>query len=99
MSDQPLINLGGQSGDITTGNVAGGNIVTLYAGLSPDETLQMIARYIDKESNYRQLDSVAREIRQRETDAAMDRLYRELRLMRWILAAAAILAIVILVFR
>jgi hypothetical protein len=88
-----MVNLGGQAGDLSTGDLAGGSI---YHGLSADATVQMLARYVDKESTYRQLDSAAREIRQRETDAAMDRLYRELRLIRWILAAAAILAIVIL---
>jgi hypothetical protein len=91
---QPVVSLGGQAGDL--GEIAGGSI---YHGLSPDATVQMLARYVDKESTYRELDSRAREIRQRETDAAMDRLYRELRLMRWIFAAAAILAIVILAFR
>jgi hypothetical protein len=87
---QPVVNLG-QSGDL--GEIAGGNI---YHGLPADLVVQMLAREIDKDSTYRQLDGAAREIRQRETDAAMDRLYRELRLIRWILAAAAILAIMIL---
>jgi hypothetical protein len=93
---QPVVNLGGQAGDVATGDNAGGSI---YHGLSPDATVQLLARYVDKESTYRQLDGAAREIRQRETDAAMDRLYRELRLMRWIIAGAALLAILILAFR
>lgn len=90
---RPVVNLGGQAGDLAAGDIAGGSI---YHGLPPDAVIQMVARYVDKESTYRQLDSVAREIRQRETDAAMDRLYRELRLMRWILAATALVAVVIL---
>ena len=93
---QPVVRLDGQAGDVGTGDIAGGSI---YHGLPPDAVVQMLARYIDKESTYRQLDATAREIRQRETDAAMDRLYRELWLMRWIFAAAAMLIIVILLFR
>jgi hypothetical protein len=91
---QPVVNLGGQAGDM--GDIAGGSI---YHGLPADQVVQMLARAIDKDTTYRDLDSKAREIRQRETDAAMDRLYFELRLMRWIIAGAALLAILILAFR
>lgn len=90
-SDQPVVNLGGQAGDL--GDIAGHNI---YHGLHPDAVVQMLARELDKESQYRKLDGEVREIRQHETDAAMDRLYRELWLIRWTLAAAAILVVVIL---
>ena len=91
----PLVDLGdnNQIGDVGVGNIAGNSI---YHGLSPDATVQMLARYVDKESTYRQLDAAAREIRQRETDASMDRVYGELRMIRWIAGVAAVLAIVIL---
>lgn len=91
-----MVNIDGQAGDIETGDIAGGSI---YHGLPPDAVVQMVARFVDKESMYRQLDGRTREIRQRETDRAMDRLYYELRLMRWVLALASVVVVIILVFR
>lgn len=96
MREPPVVNLGGQAGDIDTGDIAGGNI---YYGLPANEVVQLLAYAIDKESTFRRLDGAVREVRQAENDAAMARLYHELWLMRWALTLAAVAIVVILAVR
>lgn len=92
----PLVGLhDSQAGDLRVGDVTGGD-KTVYTGVASEQVIDLLARHLDKEPQYRAAQATMLERGQRSTDAKLDRIAGILGRLTTALAVEAVVLFLLL---